>query len=347
MDAEELFGEKDRINKALEEFFPRKISKGWLEKNFGKASWAYDVEAAQRAIADPIWNFLDRGGKRWRPLLMMLCCEAVGGDSRKALKYAAIPEFIHNGTLIIDDIEDNSDLRRGEPALHRQFGIDVAVNAGNTMYYLPFLLISNSGMPDSEKRRMYDVITIDCLRCHLGQGTDIFWHNGNKDDISEEEYLQMCANKTGVLARISAKLGGILGGASDEQVEALGRFGEALGVVFQIQDDILNMTDTEGLGKQFGDDISEGKRTLLVLHAVKAAPAAEKRRLLSILEMHTKDTGLIQEAKGIIERQNSPSYARSIGRKIMRDAWLGLDSKLPGNQAKSRLKLLSEHLAGE
>ncbi len=344
MNVQDLFEERDEINKALEDFFPRSMTQEWLNDNLGKASWTYDVEAAQKALADPIWNFLDRGGKRWRPLLMLLCCEAAGGDPKEILKYAAIPEFIHNGTLIIDDIEDNSDLRRGKPALHKLFGVDVAVNAGNAMYYLPFLLVQNSKLDDAKKRRLYEVITIDCLRCHLGQGTDIYWHNGKKARISEGEYLQMCANKTGVLARISAKLGGIFAGASDEQIESLGKFGETLGVVFQIQDDILNVTNISGLGKQAGDDIHEGKRTLLVLHALKFGSDEDQRRLISILEMHTKDEELIMEAGRIIEKYGCVEYSQKLAQKIMRRAWSELNSLVPESKAKQKLKCLADYL---
>ncbi len=341
---EGLFDGKNEINKALEELFPRKITKKWIEGNFGKASWEYDVEALQKALAVPIWNFLDRGGKRWRPLLMLLCCEAVGGNPDKIIKFAAIPEFIHNGTLIIDDIEDNSDFRRGKPVLHKLFGMDITVNAGNTMYYLPFLLIEKSKLSDATKRRMYDVITIECLKCHLGQATDIYWHNGKKSDIKEGEYLQMCANKSGVLARISAKLGAILGGAGERQVFALGRFGETLGVVFQIQDDILNITQSKSIGKEEGDDINEGKRTLMVLHVLKVGSKKDKKRLVEILEMHTNDENLIREAISIIKRYDSINYAKKVANGLMNDAWSQLSPLLKDSAAKKKLKKLADFL---
>lgn len=340
----ELFNDKADINRALESFFPKKLTKEWLERNIGKASWEYDVEALQKALAEPIWNFLDRGGKRWRPMLMLLCCEAVDGDAKKALPFAPIPEFIHNGTLIIDDIEDSSDLRRGKPALHKLFGLDVAVNAGNAMYYLPFLLIAKSSLDDSTKRKMYDTITLDCLKCHFGQATDIYWHNGNKERITENEYLQMCANKSGVLARISAKLGCILGNGSDRQIAALGKFGETLGVVFQIQDDILNITKNESLGKEEGDDINEGKRTLMVLHVLKAGSPKDKKRLLEILDMHTKDEDVINEAIAIIKKYDSVAYSQKIGRNLVERAWNELEPILNESKAKRKLKMLADFL---
>ncbi len=341
---DEMAEHKAQINRELEHFFPRKMSKKWLDDNLGKARWEYDVEAFQKALSDPIWNFLDRGGKRGRPMLMLLACEAVGGNAQKAMPFAIIPEIIHNGTLIIDDIEDNSDLRRGKPALHKLFGLDVAVNAGNAMYYLPFLIIQHADIDDTTKRKLYDVITLDCLLCHVGQATDIYWHNGKKANISEGEYLQMCANKTGVLARISAKLGAILGGADEQQIAALGKFGESLGVAFQIEDDILNITSSQGIGKEVGDDINEGKRTLMVLHVLKIGKDDDKKRLIRILDMHTKDLKLIQEAIRIMEKYGSVPYAQKVAKNLLADAWSELNPLLEESNSKQKLKSLCNFL---
>ncbi|NIV44480.1 MAG: polyprenyl synthetase family protein, partial [Gammaproteobacteria bacterium] len=97
-----------------------------------------------QAIAQPMWDFLERGGKRWRPALFLLVIEALGEDSEKFLDFAIIPEVIHNGTIMVDDVEDDSTFRRGKPCTHRIFGIDIAVNTGNAMYFLPLLtLIKN------------------------------------------------------------------------------------------------------------------------------------------------------------------------------------------------------------
>src|SRR3989344_9567990 len=117
------------INKVLYRFFPRKITKKWLLKNLSAEEFNFDIKAYHNAVANPLWDFLDRGGKRWRPALLLLCCEAVGGSRKKALPYVALPELAHTGTIIVDDVEDSSPLRRGKPTLHLLYGIDVAVNA--------------------------------------------------------------------------------------------------------------------------------------------------------------------------------------------------------------------------
>ncbi len=339
----DFFSNKHResIEKELKQFLPEKLTSAWAEKAAGKAVWGYDEDALTKAISEPVWDFLGRGGKRWRPVLMMLCCEAVGGNPESILPFTVIPELIHNGTLIVDDIEDNSDLRRGKPVLHKLFGVDIAVNAGNTLYLLPFIVIRDSNLLDKTKAAAYEIISTQLLKCHFGQATDIYWHSGKSDKIpTEKEYLQMCANKTGSVAAMAAKLGALLGNGDEKQVETLGKFAETAGVVFQIQDDILNIEG--GLGKDFGDDICEGKRTLLVIHTLNIAPQNEKARLLEILNMHTKDENLLGEAIGIINKHGAVEYARKAAAKLAREAWDGIEAVLSGSDAKSQLRELSQ-----
>ncbi|MBI2144387.1 polyprenyl synthetase family protein [Candidatus Woesearchaeota archaeon] len=329
------------VEKTLHTFLPGKITTDWVEKAIGKAKWEQDTEALTKAVSEPVWDFLDRGGKRWRPVLMMVCCEAVGGNTSKILPFTVIPELIHNGTLIIDDIEDNSELRRGKPVLHKRFGVDIAVNAGNAIYFLPYVAIQNSDLPDETKRKAYEIISTQLLKCHFGQAIDIWWHSGKSGKIPTlEEYLQMCADKSGSLACMAAKLGALLGGGTDEQVQALGNFAEAGGVVFQIQDDILNLAENQSIGKEIGDDINEGKRTLLVIHTLNVASEAEKKRLLELLDMHTKDEKLLKEAINIIKKHGSIEYAKKTAIGLAEDALKTIDEVLLESEAKKELRAL-------
>ena len=127
------------IDKAIEKYIPRKFSKNSVLFKVNPPMYSYNLEPLNKAIADPIWDMLDRGGKRWRPALFLLICEAFGKESDYCLDFTIIPEVIHNGTLVIDDIEDSSELRRGKPCTYKIFEMDIAVNAGNAMYYLPLL----------------------------------------------------------------------------------------------------------------------------------------------------------------------------------------------------------------
>ncbi|MBI2580875.1 polyprenyl synthetase family protein [Candidatus Woesearchaeota archaeon] len=332
---------RERIEKELRSFLPAELTANWAEKAVGKAKWKQDVEALTKAISEPVWDFLSRGGKRWRPMLMLMCCEAVGGKPSETLPFAVIPELIHNGSLIVDDIEDNSDLRRGKPVLHRIFGVDIAVNAGNVLYFLPLIAIRDSDLPEKTKSKAYETIITQLLKCHLGQATDIYWHSGKAQNIpTEKEYLQMCANKTGSVACMAAKLGALLGGGSEKQIGALGEFAEAAGVAFQIKDDILNVESSEGIGKEFGDDISEGKRTLMVIHTLNTAHASatEKKRLLEILNLRTKDKSLIAEAIAVIKKHGSIDYARKTALQLLEEAWQEADKVLPESEVKNQMK---------
>ena len=161
---------------------------------------------------------------------------------------------------------------------------------------------------------------------------------------TEQQYLQMCAFKTGVLARMSAKMGAIAGGGNNRQAEALGTFAESIGVAFQIKDDILNIQPGVGWGKDTGDDITEGKITLLVLRALQQAPPKERKELLSILKKHTRDRTEIEKAIAIITSHDSVAYAKGIAERIVTDAWMQLDWLLEDCDAKEKLRLFAPYL---
>ncbi|MBI5346992.1 MAG: polyprenyl synthetase family protein [Candidatus Aenigmarchaeota archaeon] len=333
------------IDRAIEKYIPRKYDKKRLEFALGKPSYKYNMDAPNKAVAKPIWNLLDRGGKRWRPCLMMFVCEAFSGEWKRFVDFAVIPEVIHNGTLLVDDIEDGSELRRGKPCVHKIFGEDVAINAGNAMYFLPLLvLMKNRSRLDKDRIiRAYEIYTQEMINISFGQAMDIAWHKGiaNADSITEEEYLQMCAYKTGTLARMAAKLGALISGADEDAMEKIGRLAESIGVAFQIQDDILNIAPSEGWGKETGEDITEGKRTLLVIHTLKKA-GKDKKRLLKILTMHTKDKKTIEEAISLIKKHGSIDYATVAAKKIVTEAWKDANAVLPEGRAKDKIKALAD-----
>ena len=301
-----------KIDKNIERLIPKRFNKEWFNTVFNDAIGEYDCEACTEAIATPIWNLLERGGKRWRPLLMKLSYFIVGGENKQLInKFSIIPELIHNGTLIIDDIEDCSELRRGKPCIHKIFGEDIAINAGNMLYYFPLLtLIKDESLNFETKAKLYGIINEEMIKLSFGQGLDIYWHN-TEIIPTEKQYLQMCAFKTGTLARMSAKLGAILGNGTEKQINTLGKFAESIGVAFQIQDDILNITNNNW-GKDFGEDITERKRTLMAIKTLESVNETDKKRLLEILNLKTKNKGLIKEAINIIKKYNAIDYSRKI-----------------------------------
>ncbi len=341
---------KPLIDREMEKIIPRKISAQWLEKVLGKAKYAYDPETLTKSISAPIWDFLDRGGKRWRPALTLLACEAVGGKEKEAMPFTPIPELVHNGTIMHDDCQDDSKERRGKPCTHLIYGMDIAINTGSIMYFLPMAIFytNSQKLPEKKVRQVYDMYIQEMMRVSIGQATDIYWHKGQKAEITEQQYLQMCLCKTGVLARFAAKLGAIIGNADSNRAEALAGFGESLGIGFQIQDDILEL-----IGKEFakgkggiGGDIHEGKRTLMVIHTLQKASENDRKRLAEILNSHPTKQETINEAIEIIRKNGSIEYAKEKAENIVEEAWNSIDKKLPQSNAKNLLKELADYSVG-
>jgi len=338
------------IDKAIEKYVPRKFSEKTVLFRLNPPRYVHNPKALNKVVAEPIWDFLDRGGKRWRPSLFLLICEALGKNPEDFVEFAVIPEVIHNGTLMIDDIEDSSEFRRGKPCTYKIYGLDIAINAGNAMYYLPLLpLIENREKISLEKLcKVYEIYVKEMISLSLGQAMDIAWHRGlgNADKIDEKDYLQMCAYKTGTLARMAAKIAAVLADANEELVEKLGRFAESIGVAFQMQDDILDLTGEEFAEKKggHGQDITEGKRTLIVIHTIKVANAKDKRRLIEILNMHTSDQKLRDEAIKIMEKYDSIDFVKQFARKIVKESWKEAEKLLPASDAKEKLNAFAKFL---
>ncbi|MFH1978411.1 MAG: polyprenyl synthetase family protein, partial [Candidatus Aenigmatarchaeota archaeon] len=220
------------IDSLIKTYLPKNIDKNFTNWAFGKSTYKFDLDAINNSITRPIWDFLERGGKRWRPAMFLLIAEALEGDLNKITDFCIVPELAHEGSIMIDDIEDMGETRRGKPCTHKIFGIDIAINAGNMMYFLPLLVfLRNKDKIDQDMlMKAYYVYSQEMINLSVGQGIDIWWHKGKKDDIEEEEYLQMCAYKTGTLARMAAKLGVVLSGGTEEQEQKLGKLAESIGV---------------------------------------------------------------------------------------------------------------------
>ncbi len=351
MNIEQFLEEKaPLIDKAIEKYIPRKFSKDAVLFKVNPPMYSCNLEPLNKAIAEPIWDMLDRGGKRWRPALFLLICEALGKSEDFCLDFAIIPEVVHNGTLVVDDIEDSSKVRRGKPCIYRIFGVDIAVNAGSAMYYLPLipLMEQKDKIPAEKLRDIYEIYVQEMINLSIGQAMDITWHRGlaNADGISEEDYLQMCAYKTGTLARMAAKIAAVLSGADKKLIVKLGTFAESIGVAFQMQDDILDLTGKDFAKKKggLGQDITEGKRTLIVIRALKTAKPKDAKRLIEILNMHTSNQKLRDEAIAIIQKNNAMEYVKTKANTMVEESWNEVDNLLRPSESKEKLKAFAEFL---
>jgi octaprenyl-diphosphate synthase len=275
-----------KIEAVLRDALPKRPDPAWWRRNFFDNGHEFRLPAAEEPLSllEPGLDLLSRGGKRWRPLLMLLVCESLGGGEA-ALPLAPLVEFCHNASLVHDDIEDNSAERRGKPAVHLLYGTDVAINSGCFMYFLPLSSIDGWDAPAEAKLKLYSLWAREMRALHLGQSLDIAWHRAWEKLPSIDDYYGMCSLKTGVLARFAANVGRLaaLRGSESEDGAAfpLAKAAEKLGVGFQIMDDVKNLS--EGVpGKRRGDDIVEGKKSLpVLLYLHGAAPGtaeADMRR---------------------------------------------------------------------
>jgi geranylgeranyl pyrophosphate synthase len=210
-------------------------------------------------------------------------------------------------------------------------------------------LIEKKAEISPEKLRdLYEVYVQEMINLSMGQAMDIAWHRGiaNADELGEEDYLQMCAYKTGTLARMAAKLAAVLAGANKELIEKLGRFAGSIGVAFQMQDDILDLTGKEFAEKKGGrgQDITEGKRTLMVIHTLKKANKADKGKLIQILNMHTSEQALREEAFSIMQKYNAIEHVRRLAAEIVEESWKEAEKLLLASEAKEKLKAFAEFL---
>jgi len=331
-------------------FLPESYDDHLLSRLCGEAAYAYDTVGPTRTIAEPVRDFLSRGGKGLRSRLFELILETFGRKGEEFQDFTWIVELSHNGTLIIDDIEDGSTHRRGKPCIHHIYGTDVAMNAGNALYFLSLfpLLRGDSGLTDAKRSRLFQLYVQGMIRLHFGQSMDIAWHKGLLDleKISEEKYLQMCSLKTGSLYRMSAEMAAVLADAPEASVDVLGRFGCAIGVAYQIQDDLLDLQSerfAHGKGGR-GKDITEGKVTLMVIHALRHGSPEETMRLKEILALHTEDPDLIEEAVSLLRKLGSLSYAARRAEEILEESCSRLAGALPEGPGAARLMAFADSL---
>ncbi len=241
--------------------------------------WQRFLQIKQPTILYEATHYLPlAGGKRFRPFLTMVSCESVSGDPEKALPLAAGLELIHNFTLVHDDIMDHSVLRRNLPAVHVKFGEPAAILAGDMLFAKAFEAVLSTSIDfPIFKQLQQDFINCVIAICE-GQQLDMEFEA--RKTVTEQEYLEMISKKTGALFELSAKGGGLVGGGNHNEVAALQTYGMALGLAFQIWDDYLDMSSTKAtLGKDIGNDIRNGKKTLIAVHSLTHATGRQKKLL--------------------------------------------------------------------
>ena len=234
----------------------------------------YDRQPA--SLYEPVKYVLSLGGKRIRPVLMLLGYNLWREQPEDILMTACGIETYHNYTLLHDDLMDNADMRRGHETVHRRWDANKAILSGDSMLVLAYQRVAQ--VPADKLRDVLDLFTVTALEIGEGQEYDMAFETRN--DVTEDEYIEMIRLKTSVLLACALKIGAILAGAPQEDADRLYQLGEQVGLAFQLQDDLLDVYgDPKVFGKAIGGDITSNKKTYMLINAVNRANAGQRQEL--------------------------------------------------------------------
>lgn len=286
------------------------------------------------------------GGKLLRPTLCLLACEAVGGSWHQALPAAAALELVHNFSLVHDDIEDVSPERHHRPTVWYLWGEAQAINVGDGLYTLAqgcLLRLAQQGVPLDRLVRALGQLNQACLQLCEGQYLDLSYQT--RWDIGRVAYLDMIQRKTAALIRCSLELGAILGHGTEAQVQSLRRFGEKLGLAFQVRDDILDLWGEEKVtGKPRGNDILQRKKSLPIVLFLEQAGAAEKEELISIYQKEKLAAEDVERVLSLLSCLGVQAQAQEMAETYYQEALFLLRSADLASPALAELETLAAFL---
>ncbi len=273
-------------------------------------------------LSNAMMHLIDGGGKRLRATLPWLVGKAVGDSHSGLLDIGAAIEIVHNFTLVHDDIMDDDDTRRGLNAVHIEYGLPTAINAGDAMLAIAFeRLVSAKGLDSKDVAPMVNRLAWMVRRVSEGQQLDIEFED--RIAVSEQDYFEMIEGKTAVMFLTCAEVGARVSGADDETIQCMAEWGLAVGLCFQLMDDLIDvLSDSDTLGKPAGSDLAQGKRTLMVIHALSQPDSPELKNLTAVLGkgesasqaeidlglQALKSLGSVQYAKEMAENYHSKAH---------------------------------------
>ena len=299
--------------------------------------------ARHSRLSDAMMHLIKGGGKRLRATLPWLVAKAVGDSHSGLLDIGAAIEIVHNFTLVHDDIMDDDDTRRGLNAVHIEYGLPTAINAGDAMLAIAFeRLVSAKGIDNKDVAAMVNRLAWMVRRVSEGQQLDIEFED--RIAVSEEDYFEMIEGKTAVMFLTCAEIGSRMSGADDETIQCMADWGLAVGLCFQLMDDLIDvLSDSDTLGKPAGSDLAQGKRTLMVIHALAQEDSQSQRDLLAVLgkgESATQEE--IDVGLKALADLGSIQYARERAEMYHSNAHACLD-RLPENPALIALRELTDY----
>jgi len=288
----------------------------------------------------PMGYLLRAGGKRIRPALTILTCRACGGKQKDAIDFGCAVEFVHNFTLIHDDVMDNDRTRRGQDSVHIKYGVPNAINSGDGMFAVAFRGIAEAPLSPEKKAEAFDVLSNAVLEVATGQAIDLSFEE--RRNVSVKEYKDMISLKTGALLEASIELGMIAAGKRYRDLE---EYGKNIGMAFQVRDDFLDLVAKPGmLGKPVGSDIREGKKSLVILHGLEKMKEGDRRKFRKYLGNRTLSTEEVKAAVDLLEKSGSLDYAIDYTEKLVERAKKSL-KKLPKTEEKELLIELADYIS--
>ena len=293
-------------------------------------------------LAAAMMHLILGGGKRMRATLPWLVGRAVGDTHSGLLDIGAAIETIHNFTLVHDDIMDDDEIRRGRNAVHIEYDMPTAINAGDAMLAIAFeRLVMSANIELHDIPSLVNRIAWMVRRVSEGQQLDIEFET--RERVTEDEYIEMIEGKTAVMFQICAELGARVAGADDEVIECLAEWGKSVGLCFQLMDDLIDvLSDSATLGKPTGSDVAQGKQTLMVIHALSQPDSDTKSRLLSVLgKCEDATEAMVQDGIAALDELGSIAYARERANEYHQNAHACLD-RLPDGPAMLALRELTD-----
>jgi geranylgeranyl pyrophosphate synthase len=294
-------------------------------------------------LAEPAWYHMDTGGKRLRPALCLLACEALGGDSEKALYFAAAVELLHNMFLVHDDLEDGDTMRRNKPTVWKTFGEANAINVGDYLLGRAMRAVTLSPVSEAVRARLIGLFVATYERTVEGQALDI--NARCSERFGEEDYLRMAELKTGHYLVLGMMGSAVIAEASEATLECFRRLGSSLGPAFQVRDDLIDLTHGKGRGGVVGSDILEGKASILYAHALAHSSPMESERLLEVMRKPREETTAedVSWVLGLYEQCGSMRFARATADCLIAEALEELET-LPVEQ-RPRFRRIVEFIA--
>ncbi|MHA1590103.1 MAG: polyprenyl synthetase family protein [Candidatus Njordarchaeales archaeon] len=299
-----------------------------------------NLEGEIKDLYEASKHLVKAGGKRLRPFLVLTSYELFRSDSEKVIPVAAAVEIFHTFTLIHDDIMDQDEFRRGVPTVHTVWGVPMAILAGDLLHAKAYELIAKSELSAPIIKQLLAEFTETAVVLCEGQALDMSFET--RVDVSIEEYFDMIRRKTAWLFRLSCRFGAISAGAGEEYVKALTKYGEKIGIAFQMVDDWLGLFGSEEkTGKPVGSDVRESKKTYPILYALEHASEEDKKRLLEILSKKEKTEEDVKEALDIIKRTGADKATKEMAKKYIEEALRAIEI-LPESTAKKNLISLAK-----